>query len=161
MSDHDLGDTQPVGVEWGDFRTVRVGIFECFSHNSRINEGDDTAEGGRGWESGVRADRRDVNKERVEVLLSGDKTSGSGDSGVTGSKFRDDQVGLREFWYLLEAGTSRETEQLTATWISRSEEELYGGSGKSCSLAGTSEICQRSDSSNSSIALFLTKTVLG
>lgn len=94
MSHHDLGNTQSVSIEWVDFRAVGIGILKSFSKNSGIYEGHDTPESSGGWESRIRADGRDVDNERIEVLLGGDKTSRSGDNNITGSKFGDDQIGL-------------------------------------------------------------------
>lgn len=94
---NDLGDAQAVGGEWAGFGAVRVGVFDIFSHNSRINQGNDATEGGRGWESRVRADRRDANNERVEVLLGGNETSSCSNSGVTTSELGDNRIGLRKF----------------------------------------------------------------
>jgi hypothetical protein len=130
MSNHHLSDGKSSSIEWRDFGTVGIRVLKSFSNNSRINERDDTAEGGGGWESGVGADGRNINHEWVEVLLSCNKTTSGGDSSIAGAKLGDDEIGLAEF----------------AAGVGGSEKELDGSSSKGCSLTGYTNISMRNSS---------------
>ncbi len=90
MSNHDLRNAQSIGRERGDNRFLRVGILESFSADSRVNERDDTTQGSGGGESGVGADRWDADEEGVEVLLSCNETTSSGNGCIACSELRDD-----------------------------------------------------------------------
>jgi hypothetical protein len=66
------------------------------STDSWVDERNDTSKGSRGWESGVAADRRNANNERVEVLLGGNETTSSSDGSIAGSELGDNAIGLSE-----------------------------------------------------------------
>lgn len=97
LSNHDLSDTQSIGVEWSDNGCVGIGVLDSFSTDSWVNQRHDTTESSRGWESGVRADGWNADNKRVEVLLSGDETTSSSNSTITSTEFCNDVVGLSEF----------------------------------------------------------------
>ncbi len=97
LSDHDLGYTQPICVEGSDDGGIGVVIFNSFANNSWINKRNYTTEGCSGWQSGIRADRGDIDNKWVEVLLGRDESTSSGNSSVAGSKLGHNLIGLSEF----------------------------------------------------------------
>jgi hypothetical protein len=143
MGDHDLGNTQAISGERSDLGAVRVGVLKSFTDDSRVDERDDTTESSGGGESGVGADGWNADKEGVEVLLGGNKTTCGGDGSIAGSELRHDQIGLAEL----------------ATRVGCSEEELNRGSRKCGCLAGLTEVGQCSDGSDGSVSLFLAETI--
>lgn len=96
MSNHNLSNTQAIGIERSSNGSLRVGVLEFFSSNSRVDQRNDTTESGGSGKSRIGADRWDADNERVEVLLSGDKATSGSDGGITGSQFGDDLIGLSE-----------------------------------------------------------------
>ena len=143
LSNHDLSDAQAIGSEGSDDRFSRVGILNILSSDSWVDERNNTTKSGGSWKSRVRADGWDAGDERVEVLLSGDEATSSLDSSIAGAELSDDQIGLREF----------------PAWVGGSEEEGDGLSGQGCGLSGLSEVGERRDGVDGSVALFLGEAV--
>jgi hypothetical protein len=144
LGNHDLGNTQPIGVEWSDNGGVGVGVLNSFSADSWVDQRYDTTESGRGWESGIRADRWNADNERVEVLLSGDEAASSSDSTITSAKFGNNVIGLCEF----------------ATWVCRRQKELDRTASKGGSLSTASKVGKSANGCDGTISLLLTKTSL-
>jgi len=96
LSSHNFGDTQSRSIKWGGKRCSGVGILDVRSANGRIDERNDTSELLCGWEGSIAANSRDGNGEGVEVLLSGDETTSSGNDCWIRSESGDDLVCLGE-----------------------------------------------------------------
>lgn len=136
-----MSNTQAIGIERSGDGSLRVGVLDVLSSNSRINQRNDTTESGGGRESRIRTDRWDADNKWVEVLLSGDKATSGCNSSITGSQFCNDIVGLGEL----------------AARVGSCQQELDGATSQSSSLSWASQVGQGSNSRDCTISLFLTE----
>ncbi|KIH88424.1 hypothetical protein SPBR_06640 [Sporothrix brasiliensis 5110] len=144
LGDHDLGNTETGSVKGRGLGLCGVGVLQVGAANSRVDQGNDTAQLRADGECRVRADGGNADDEGVKVLLSGNKATGSSHSGIAGAELRQDEISLGQL----------------AAGVGGGQKELDGGTGQSGGLAGLAKISEGANGSNSTVAFFLAEAGL-